>query len=142
VATYNEAKIVLALLARYDSLSVSGVTAKQHPDQPFTAPTGAPYLRAAWMPAMTAAPCLGNADSQDYRGVFQVDLFQPLASGENVPSERLGAIISHFKRGTSMTQDSLTVKVHRPPSRGPAIRSDGWMQYPVSIYVQAFKAQV
>jgi hypothetical protein len=142
VATYNEAKIIKARIDRYDSLSVSGVTDKAHPDKSFTAPTGAAWLRASWLPAETGAPCLGTTDSQDYRGVFQVDLFQPVDSGEvGTASERVGAIISHFKRGTAMTQDSLIVKVLRA-SRGPAIRKDGWQQYPVSIYVRAFKAQV
>lgn len=139
--TYNEAKIISALNDRFLSLSVSGVTLKQYPDKSFTKPTQAPYLRASWMPAETWRPCISYSDPQAYAGIYQVDLFQPVDSGEEVPSERVGAIISHFKPGTAMTQDSLTVKVLRA-SRGPGIQTDGFVQYPVSISVRAFKAQV
>lgn len=99
---------------------------------PFTPVAGTPYQACYTMPASPENPTMGDGFYRE-QGIFQISLFYPLQAGPATASARAELIRAAFKRGTSMTSGTVTVKVTRTPevSQG-RVDGDRWL-VPVKI---------
>lgn len=98
--------------------------------------TGTAYQRASLLPAQPENPTLGDAYHREV-GVFQVSLYYPVNVGSATAETRAEAVISHFKRATSMIEGSQSVLVIQTPTRTPAQVIDGWYVIFVSIFYRS-----
>ncbi len=98
---------------------------------PFTPVAGTPFQAAYFMPSVDN-PTMGDGF---YRilGIFQVSLFYPLNTGSGTAAARTEAIKTAFKRGTTLTSGTVTVKIDRTPeiSQG-RVEGDRW-HIPIKI---------
>lgn len=136
MATYVETKILNALLSRLSSLTLSPAMPVAYPNVAFT-PSATGYLRATHVPNTANQVTLGASGKNRFEGLLQVDVFWPEDAGLVAPSERAGAVAAHFKRGTDITLDSITVRIVTPPEIRQALQSPPYTQIPVMIRYQA-----
>ncbi len=80
---------------------------------PFTPVAGTPFQAAYFMPSVDN-PTMGDGF---YRvmGIFQVSLFYPLNTGSGTAAARAELIKTAFKRGTTLTSGTVTVKIDKTP---------------------------
>jgi hypothetical protein len=136
MATGIEAKIFEGLMVRLGTLSTSPSMPIAYPNVVYDPPeTG--YLRVTHLPNTTEQVTLGSSGRNRHFGLLQVDVMWPKGAGNVAPMEIAAAVISHFKRGTSFTQNSVLILINSPPSVAPAIDADPYMQIPVTIPYQA-----
>jgi hypothetical protein len=136
MATGIETRILEALNAQLAALVLSPVVPIAWQNKSFT-PSGA-YLRPWLLPVRTDALTVSVLGSNDYAGLYQVDVFWPSGSGLTDPMERASAIAAHFKRGTRISREGITVRIDDPPWPGPALQEPNWIQVPVSVPYRAF----
>ena len=105
-------------------------------NQPFTPTTGATYLRAYVLPAMTDAPDLAGA-LRTYRGVFQVSVCCPINTGPGVAAGIADELAALFVVNARLTSGGLTVQQITPWSIAPALPSDTNYIVPVSFQYRA-----
>jgi len=89
----------------------------------YTPVTGTPYAAAYVMEAEPDNPTMGD-DYYLEQGIFQISLFYPLQVGTAVAEARAQLIRTTFKRGTSMTSGTVTVRIDKTPEIGQG-RADG-----------------
>lgn len=106
------------------------------PNLAFT-PNGA-YLRPWLLPARTEALAIPISGPNEHAGIFQVSVFWPTGQGATTPMERASAIAVHFKRGTKIDREGISVRIDAPPWVGPMIQEADVLQLPVSIPYRAF----
>lgn len=136
MATYAETSIAEALLARLATLTLSPAMPVAYPNVTFT-PPAAGYLRATHVPNTANQVTLGTSGKNRHLGIFQVDVFLPINGGISTPMEKAGAVAAHFKRGTTLTRDGISIRIVRPPEIRPALQSAPYLQVPVIIRYQA-----
>jgi hypothetical protein len=98
--------------------------------------TGVPYQRAILFPAQPENPTLGDAYYREV-GFFQVSLYYPVNAGSVDCETRAEAVISHFKRATSMIEGGQAIQVTQTPTRTSATVQDGWYVVYVSIFYRS-----
>ena len=135
MATGIEASIVEGLLARLATLTLSPAMSVAYPNVEFTPPEDG-YLRAQHFPNTTNQITLGDTGENRHIGLFQVDVFWPKGAGEIAPKERAALVAAHFKRGTTITQDGLAIRIIQPPTVSGIINGDRFVQVPVTIPYQ------
>lgn len=136
-----EVALELALLARAQTFATSQGLTIALPNIDFTPPApdkNAKFLRASFLPAETISLSVGSAGKDQHYGLFQIDVFQGIGSGEIASGRIVAAAISYFKRGTAMVRDGFNVDVMRTPYRGPQLKDGAWIFIPVRIPYQAF----
>ena len=92
------------------------------------------YLRATSLPGDTDQACLGDDGLDFHVGIFQVDVFIPDGKGRSTWPD---SIADHFKRGTRLTQNGVTVTI-TTVSIESATKDENFYIVPVSIGYQAF----
>jgi len=139
-----EVAIESALLAHAAAFANNNSLTISLPNIAFTVPAvsaTAKYLRASFLPAPTNPLALSFTASKatnQHFGIFQVDVFYGQGGGEIAPARIAANIIEWFNPGTQLTGNGFTVQVIRPPYRGPILKTDPWMQLPVSIPYVSF----
>ena len=128
-----ESKIDNALMARLAGLTLSPVRRVAWPGTDFTPNSGEIYLAPTVLPNTTTQASLGYDGVNRHQGLFQVSVWSPLASPMIPALEVASAVAAHFKRGTVLTFEGITVRVSAPPSRAPAIPDGAWRQIPITI---------
>ncbi len=99
---------------------------------PYTPVAGTPYQAAYVMPATPDNVTMGDGYYRE-QGIFQISLFYPINAGAGVAAARAQLIRTQFKRGTSMTSGSVTVRISRTPEIGQGrVDGDRW-HLPVKI---------
>ena len=93
---------------------------------------GTPYQAVYFMPANPENPTMGD-DYYRLIGIFQINLFYPLRDGTGTAEARAELIRTTFKRGTSMTNGSLTVIVNKTPEIVPGVVDEDRWLIPVKI---------
>lgn len=136
MATYVETSIVEALMARLATLTLSPALPVAWPNVDYT-PPAAGYLRVTHAPNTATQVTLGTEGKNRHIGIFQVDVMLPIIIGISTPMEKAGAVAAHFKRGTVLTKDGISVRITRPPEIRPALQSLPYIQVPVIIRYQA-----
>ena len=123
-----EAGILDALLFRLSSYTTTLDIA--YPGFEFT-PDGN-YLEAQIVPNTVVQSSLGTNGYNRHEGLMQITVVWKTGAGVIAPAEIASEIVAHFKRGTAITRNGLTVKT-RPPRTTQAIPDGGWLRFPVII---------
>lgn len=146
--TGTEAKIMDAVLAYLRQLELDGFSPTLAIAMPFVGfdPPAGPYLQASWLPADTETRTVSLAGSNRHRGVLQVSVFWPRGGTDEegpglIPAGQVASqIAAHFKYGTRISANGVTVTVPRQPSIGRPLEEPDRLQVPVSIPWQCFAA--
>jgi len=112
--------------------AITPALATAYENAPYTPVAGTPYQAAYLLTATPENPTMGDGYYRE-QGIFQISLFYPLQAGSGTAAARAILIQAAFKRGTSMTSGSVTVKITRTPeiSQG-RVDGDRW-HVPVKI---------
>lgn len=102
----------------------------------FTPVTGTPFQRVNLLPGQPENPTIGNPYYREV-GLFQITLCYPQNTGPALAEARAEAIIQHFKRSTSMTEDGQTVLVIRTPTKSPAYKENDRYCIAISIFYRS-----
>ena len=105
-----EPKIFRALTDHLDIFATNNSLSIAKPGLPFSPSSGTAYLRAYIMPSMTDAFDVAGFVNE-YRGIFQVNVFHPEGAGIMVPYELAAALCEHFTTGTQVTHESTTFTI-------------------------------
>lgn len=73
--------------------------------------SGQAFTRATLLPAETFAETIGVSGKNRNHGLYQIDLFGVADNGTDTVDTLADVIISHFKRGTTLTEDGLIVNI-------------------------------
>lgn len=102
----------------------------------YTPTTGSRYVRAYLLSGDAQNPIFG-AQHRRLVGLLQVDVVAPTGTGMAASEALAESLCTEFKRGTTLTQDGLTVVMDASPSIGSALIEEGWVVLPVSIRYRA-----
>ena len=105
----------------------------------FTPTNGIAHLETWLLPIPTQPITLGPAYWEEFSGIFQVTCVYPAGRGTNDAKTKAAAIKTRFKRGTSFTYNTLTVKIKQAyPESGYYSEDGSWYRVPVSIVYWVF----
>lgn len=145
MATGIETRIQEALNAHLRDMVLNPPLPIAWPNLKFTPPKrtaradGKPrgwYLRANPIVLPTAAIALAGG-SNLYTGLFQIDVVFPADIGMTVPTEVVGSIVRHFRRGTRLWREGVRVDVVQAPYPAPALAEAPGMMIPVTVPYQS-----
>ena len=112
----------------HDSVGVIGhVGIKVQP------PSSGLWLEAALIRNVSLQPFLAHDATVFERGIFQVGVCDRPGLGEVRSSEVAEAVAAHFKAGTKLTDNGVTVQINRRPEVAAAVPFDTKIMTPVSI---------
>jgi hypothetical protein len=77
----------------------------------YTPTAGQPYLISWHLPGETDTITLGPNGVNGYSGLLQVDCMFPLQKGSRSAKVKAGLVCTHFKRGTLITFNAVTVRM-------------------------------
>lgn len=126
-----------ALDARLNSLSGSAPIA--WPNTTFRPTKGTLYLRANNLPASTEQTGLGANGIDTHVGIYQVDVYASLGEGRGTAEAKADAIADHFKRGTDLLYNGVTVRLGNV-SRNAGLTEDDRFVISISINYMAHVA--
>lgn len=130
-----EAKLQQVMNNHLASVVLDPVLPIAWPEREFSPPSDLRWIRVQELPAPTVP--YGVGDTNDYSGIFQVDVFWPRARTMIQPSEVVGQITRHFKPRTKLIGEGLTVTITRA-QRAPPVVDNAQVIIPVSIYYRSF----
>ena len=114
----------IALESKLNAMTPSLSTAWEN--VPFTPVTGTAYQAAYLLPATPANPTMGDGYYRE-QGIFQISLMYPLQAGPKTAADRAEAIRTAFRRGTTLTYNSVKVIIDRTPEIGEGrVDGDRW----------------
>lgn len=99
---------------------------------PFEPTAGTAYLRPTNMPIQTQAIGMGNQDSTQTTGYYQVDVFAPLDGGLGPAFAMADLVSAHFSRGLVLVSGDSKI-VLGVPARDPATPGSAWLKVSVLI---------
>ena len=123
-----EAGILDALLFRLSEYTTTLDIA--YPGIEFT-PDGN-HIEAQILPNTVNQVSLGTNGYNRHEGLMQITVVWKSGAGVIAPAEIASEIVAHFKRGTAIIRNGLTVKT-RPPRTTQAIPDGGWLRFSVII---------
>jgi hypothetical protein len=91
------------------------------------------WLKAALIRNDPQQPFLAHDSTVYERGIFQVGVCDRKGFGEVPSSEVAEAVAAHFKAGTKLTQDGITVQINRRPTVQAMVPFETKIMTPVSI---------
>lgn len=138
MATGIEAKIFNALAYHMSQLVFSPAIPVAYPNVAFSPPATNKWLALHEFPAPTVPLSVDNRGANQHVGFAQISVFWPLNTGMVQPNEIAASIISHFKRGTRISRESIVVEITQA-SRSAALYEDRVM-IPVTINYRSFHA--
>lgn len=124
-------KISAAFETRLALLSPALATAYEN--AAYTPVTNTPYQRIKLLPAQPENPTLGDGYYREV-GICEIVLFYPINTGRGLAQAKADAIKNHFKRGTAMIEQGITVKVSRTPTVSQGIADGDRYAIPISIF--------
>jgi hypothetical protein len=151
MATGVDARISKALLDRLEAFTSSPAIIVSWPDVATAGSTvfekpkdsnGNPltYLEARLFWGPTEAISVDELSENDLTGFLQITILRPKMLGEIGARELAALLIQHFRRGTVMTDGSVSVRVNRAPYAMTVIDDPPYTRTPVTVRWQAFAA--
>jgi hypothetical protein len=134
----HELAIFRALAARLDLFIAQEAIDVAYPGLPFIPRADRPFLRPWQLPALTQSSGFGARDANDFRGIWQVDVFWPDDLGILAPLEKASKLMAHYGKGLVLHEGGVKVQINEPPYLGPALQEPGWLHLPVNIRYRAF----
>jgi hypothetical protein len=122
-----------ALAERLKALNVPAA----YENAQFSPTDGVLYLEEHYLPARTTPVGLAFTDSQDFTGIYQVNVCAPTDKLKLAGMQAAGAVAKHFARGTSISKDGLNVLCERA-DQAPALKSGNRWIIPVSVRFRCF----
>ncbi len=144
VAISTEAKIIEALNTQLAALALTPALPIAWTNYAFTPPFDdvakkpKPYLRATFLKNPNIRRSTNPSSLHRMSGLFQVDVFYPIGTGEIAAREVAAAVIAQFPIGSKLGDDSLTVRIDERPTDGPSLIDGALLQIPVTIRWLAF----
>lgn len=80
---------------------------------------------------------LGTSGLQRFDGVFQINVYAPIDSGRTEINPILAELRELYKRGTTLTNDDISVKCKSTWESSP-LEGEGWYMVPVSVRWYAY----
>ena len=133
----TDTDITGALFARLAALTLTPTHQIAWPNVEFTPPSSGKFLRANEIPVSAVAVSVAADGSNEYRGIFQVDVFGPLGAGLPTQKAIAAAVSAQFKRGLTLYGGSTRLDV-TGSFVGPAMVDKDRAMIPVSINYRAF----
>lgn len=115
--------------------AMPGVLPTAHANMIYDPPKDVAYQRATLLPADTVNPVMGAAMYREV-GTFHILLLYPLNGGLGAAYSMAEAIRAWFPRGSSFTNDGVTVRVEGTPVIRPGMRDED--RYTVPVLVRYF----
>lgn len=107
--------------------TMSGALPISYENAQYKPTPGVAFQTANLLPATTENPSIG-AELHRELGVFQVTLHYPVNAGSATSATMAENIRTRFKRGTTITKDSVTVMIDSTPSvNSGRIDGDRWV---------------
>ena len=102
----------------------------------FTPVPNVPYQRVNLLPA---APDNSIQGATNYfeRGLFQITLCYPQGVGAGAAEANAQLLRTHFKRGSALLEEDLTITVIETPKVAPARLEGDRYEIPISVAFQA-----
>ena len=91
--------------------TVDGLPTLQEENTKNVARTGVPFSRATLIQSRATPATIGASGRDERSGLLQVDLFVPQDTGVSAVNALADAVVAHFPRGLSLTQDDTSVQV-------------------------------
>ncbi|MFP1634088.1 phage tail terminator-like protein [Zhengella sp. ZM62] len=135
MATGIDASIIDGLCTKLDEAVIPSMPIAW-PNVSFSPDPAAGYLGVSYFPAAALQQELGDNGRNRFIGVFQVSVFYPKDRGEVAAREIAADVANHFKRGTVISHDGLSIRILRPPLAGSGFVDGPFFQVPVSINYQ------
>ena len=98
---------------------------------------GTPYLSSFLLPAETVAVGMADGSSNDFTGIYQVDVNVPAGKGTIDSRPLVDGLLTAFARGIERTVNNQKTRIEMS-WRDPAIDGDAWYFVPVSIRYRSF----
>jgi Bacteriophage related domain of unknown function len=130
-----ETDIAAALFARLKTLALTPPHPIAWPNLAFNPPDDGRWLRATMMPVSVDAFSIN--ETNEHRGMLQVDVFAPLDSGLTTATTIAGLVRQHFRRGDLLRSGDAAVEILRAYP-GPDIRANNRLMIPVTINWRCF----
>lgn len=108
----------------------------QWPNGPKITPAGAAYAEVFHMPARTFVDTLGEHGQDVIPGITQIDIYDPLETGDNNAAGVVDTFRVSFKAGRWLTNSGQAVLV-RSCGPGPAYRQGSYFKSIVEIQWEA-----
>lgn len=102
----------------------------------YTPVLNTPWLRAALKMEMPVAGGPGDTQKNVQRGVFSIDIMQPVNAGATDAMTRADDLASRYKRGNNLTSASVTVIIEATwpgAARQETVNTIPWFVMPASI---------
>ena len=131
------ADIGAALDGRMNTLSGGSAIAWQN--TVFKPTKTALYLKPTNLPVPASQTGLGASGIDQHTGIYQVDVYAIAGKGRNAAEVKADAVADHFKRGTDLTYNGITVRLG-DTSRNTGIIVDDRFVISVSINYTAHVA--
>ncbi len=90
------------------------------------------HLEARIVPNSVFQVTFGDAGFNRHEGLMQIDVVWQKGVGIIAPAEEASLVVAHFKRGTAIVRNGLTVRT-RPPRMSQPIPDGGWIRLPVIV---------
>ena len=90
------------------------------------------HIEARIIPNTVTQATLGDNGYNRHEGLMQITVVWATGAGIIAPAETVSEIVAHFKRGTTITRNSLTVRIN-PPRTAQPLPDGGWIRYPVIV---------
>lgn len=130
------ADIQQALETKLSNFAIANSYDIAWPNVSFT-PAADPYLTSFNLPAETSTLGLSIGSSDDYSGIFQVDVRCPKGSGSNDSRTITNNVMAEFSKGSEQTANTTTVLIEQSWASGAFDIGDAWFSIPVSIRYRA-----
>ena len=98
----------------------------------FTPTAGTTYLAPFLLPGEPIQAELGVAGQNRHTGIYQISIYAPAGKGVSAINTLRDGLVDHFKRGTLLTYDGITVQVQKAWP-GPMQQETGWIHTPITI---------
>lgn len=126
---YSALKTKLLLVAGFTSSNTAWE------NSPFTPTAGQSWQKVSLLPAEPFAAGVGSNASNRETGIFQVDIFKPVTTGDAPARTLAKAVTDAFKRGTDLTYSTTTITIVKSWTEAGRIDPDepAWYHLPVFI---------
>lgn len=118
------------LEVRLNTLSSGISTAFEN--APFSPVRGTPWQACSLLPASAENPTIGT-DRYRQGGVFDIALYYPTKAGTATALARAETLRAGFARGTTLTENTITVRILRTPSISTGRVEGEWYVLTVSV---------
>ena len=137
MGAFNE--IQGALDTQLNNYATAQDVAVDWPNVPYEPTISVSFVRPTFLPGYPEAAALGQDALNLQQGLYQVDIFTPSGAGSKAARDLAEALITSFKRGTTLTYSGVKVRIKRAGIEASRQEPE-WFVLPVLIAWFAYTA--